>query len=421
MGKDFSKAGSVKTFAEVAKASAEKANVLTVRMIPDGNLVDFPSNGEDVENTSDLEYSIAKLGFTDPIEVTAFEQPEGQFMIVSGHRRRVAGRKCGISLFPCIVKPFDNAADVHNYALLSNSQRDSAKDPLLFCKRYTMHEFYLKNNGFDGNIRDEIARRLGVSVQQADRYKAMNNVIPSVWEMVRKELVGMSSVLPLATFSVAKQKEIVVIMEECLDLGNALTRSEVKLIVECYKAGMRTYDVDAISWAEAGGAEGEDEEYEEHELRDSGLPLNSYVSTEPGESSSSGSGNRNSEMRREFDPIAANADAMDADKARWDASCEAFEKNFENINSDTQEEQENDTKNLLESEVKLLKTFVDSLRVCITENAFKSDEDAGDALHTLADVVVNVIEIMKSISNKNTVPEVFWEELDKIEKVIQKV
>jgi len=43
MGKDFSKAGSVKTFAEVARASEEKANVITVRMIPDEELVDFLS------------------------------------------------------------------------------------------------------------------------------------------------------------------------------------------------------------------------------------------------------------------------------------------------------------------------------------------------------------------------------------------
>ena len=69
-------------------------------------------------------------------------------MIVSGHRRRRAGVKCGVELFPCIVKSFTGDKEVHNYVLLANSQRDSAKDPLLFCSRYKMHEEYLKTDKF---------------------------------------------------------------------------------------------------------------------------------------------------------------------------------------------------------------------------------------------------------------------------------
>lgn len=243
MAKNFANAGSAKTIKEVEKASAQKAQVLVVKMISNSNLIDYPHNGEDVKDTADLENSIKELGFTDPIEVTAYGQSEGNYMIVSGHRRRTAGVKCGLDVFPCIVKSFNSESEVANYVLLANSQRDSAKDPLLFCKRYKMHEEYLKSANFNGNVREEIAKRLGISVQQADRYNAMNRIILPVWDMVRNEKVGMSSVIPLASHNEQEQGEIFAVMKEALQNKNTLTRDDVKNIVDGYRK-------DKKSWAE---------------------------------------------------------------------------------------------------------------------------------------------------------------------------
>ena len=242
MAKNFGKAGSVKKFKEVAKASAEKAQVIVVKMIRNEYLVDYPKNFEDIQDTLDLENSIRELGFSDPIEVTTFGQPAGKYMIVSGHRRRSAGVKCGMDTFPCIVKPFNSDAEVNNYVLLANSQRDSAKDPLLFCKRYKMHEEYLKSINFTGKMRDEIAKRLGISVPQADRYNAINKVIIQVWDMIRDEVVGMSSVLPMASHAPEEQIEIYNIMQEALQMGVNLTRGTVKQIVDSYREGKRSWD-----------------------------------------------------------------------------------------------------------------------------------------------------------------------------------
>ena len=242
MAKNFGSAGSARTIKDVAKASAEKAQVITVKMIKSECLVDYPKNYEDVQDTADLENSIKELGFTDPLEVTAFEQKDGVYMIVSGHRRRSAGVKCGITIFPCIVKSFRDELEVNNYALLANSQRDSAKDPLLFCKRYKMHEEYLKAENFDGKVRDEIAKRLGVSVAQADRYNTMNKVISPVWDMIRNELVGMSSVMPLASHTKEEQAEIYEIMQEAQSADVNLTRDVMKQIVERYREGQKTWE-----------------------------------------------------------------------------------------------------------------------------------------------------------------------------------
>ncbi len=95
----FDKAGANKSFGEVGKKAAEKATVITIQNISTENLLDNPENGEDVTVTEDLELSMQENGFTDPLEVTDFEQEAGKYMILSGHRRRQAGLKVGFTVF----------------------------------------------------------------------------------------------------------------------------------------------------------------------------------------------------------------------------------------------------------------------------------------------------------------------------------
>ena len=132
MAKNFGNAGSAKTIKEVAKASAEKAQVIVVKMINNNNLHDYPNNREDVDDTADLENSIKEIGFTDPIEVTAFGQDEGEYMIVSGHRRRSAGVKCGMEAFPCIVKPFESQREVEKLCSACKQSERQRKRPVAF-------------------------------------------------------------------------------------------------------------------------------------------------------------------------------------------------------------------------------------------------------------------------------------------------
>ncbi len=392
MAKKFETAGSAKKIKEVAKVSAEKAQVIVVKMINNSCLHDCPNNHEDITDTADLENSIKELGFTDPIEVTSFGQSDGEYMIVSGHRRRSAGVKCGMEMFPCIVKSFDNLNEVENYVLLANSQRDSAKDPLLFCKRYKMHEEYLKAAGFQGKIRDEVAKRLGISTPQADRYNTMNKVILPVWDMIRDELVGMSSVLPMASHSGDEQNEIYVIMQEALKKDVTLTRDVMKQIVEGYRRGKKM-------WQEIAGLP-----------RDSGLPLNGMIKTEPGEPrEESKERSRNDEIRREFDSIAAEADKADADYAEW-------EKQQENgtIETDTGEQEQEDKRQSLTDDEKRerrgkdIAKELEKLNTCLSDiYTFASQEDARETLKNMASTFAVVVDEMYTISREYNLDELF--------------
>lgn len=245
MGK-FDRAGAGKRFDEIGKKDAEKASVIMLQNISTEDLLDNPENGEDVDFTEDLEKSMEENGFTDPIEVTDFGQEEGKYMILSGHRRRSAAVKVGITMFPCLVRHFKDRLEVKNYMLSSNAQRDSARDPFLMSKRYKMHEQYLLEAGFKGSVRDEVAKRLGISTQQADRYNSMNKVILPIWDMVRAETIGMSSVQPMASHSEEEQAEILEIIREAEGEGVNLTREVMRELVDGYRKGMRT-------WAEVNG------------------------------------------------------------------------------------------------------------------------------------------------------------------------
>lgn len=394
MAKNFGKAGSAKTINDVAKASAIKAQVVVLKNIADENLFDYEHNNEDVSDLADLVQSMTENGFTDPLEVTDFGMEVGKFTIVSGHRRRMAGRKMGYESFPCIVRNFNNEIEVKNYVLFANSQRDSSKDPLLFCKRYKMHEEYLKEAGFEGKIREEIAKRLGISVAQADRYNTMNKIILPVWDMIRKEIVGMSSVLPMASHTVKEQEEIYVIMQEALKNDTLLTRDTVKLIIENYRNGKK-------EWAEIANLP-----------RDSGKPLSININTEPSESREEREYDRNDEVNRGYDPINAELDKMDADRKKWE----------EEQTTEREEVQEENEKNKLTDEEKQIKRAKDILKELEKLNTllsdvytFESDENGEEAMLNMSSTFVVIIDEMYNIARECNRVDLFEKLLNEME------
>lgn len=394
MAKNFGKAGSAKTINDVAKASAIKAQVVVLKNIADENLFDYEHNNEDVSDLADLVQSMTENGFTDPLEVTDFGMEVGKFTIVSGHRRRMAGRKMGYESFPCIVRNFNNEIEVKNYVLFANSQRDSSKDPLLFCKRYKMHEEYLKEAGFEGKIREEIAKRLGISVAQADRYNTMNKIILPVWDMIRKEIVGMSSVLPMASHTVKEQEEIYVIMQEALKNDTLLTRDTVKLIIENYRNGKK-------EWAEIANLP-----------RDSGKPLSININTEPSESREEREYDRNDEVNRGYDPINAELDKMDADRKKWE----------EEQTTEREEVQEENEKNKLTDEEKQIKRAKDILKELEKLNTllsdvytFESDENGEEIMLNMSSTFVLIIDEMYNIARECNRVDLFEKLLNEME------
>lgn len=375
--------------ADVQNKDKNRASVTTLRQIPDDKLMDYPKNNEDVSYTEDIELSIKEMGFTDPIEVTQFGQPEGFYMILSGHRRRMAGRRAGMKEFPCLVKNhFTTEHDVRNYVLMANSHRDSGKsDPLLLVNRAQGHAAYLAESGFTGNINAEIARRMGISKSQAERYLALGRVIPQVQDLVRQELVSPSAVVTMATRHEGTQEIIYRVMCEAMEAGVELTRETAKKIIAGVDAGKRTWV--AIS-------------AEPEQTKDSGLPLNGFINTDSGETKEEEAGNRNDEINREFDPIAAEYDSIEKDREKWeeqqgenevDAPCGEETPEKEEKPPLSEHEQELKNGESIMNAVKKLNGTLDKFY------RFASVEDAEKAVDVLTSTVSNLMEEICRISN----------------------
>lgn len=402
---NFNKAGSAKAFGEVKKVEQEKANVIALQNIRNSNLVDNPNNGEDISRTEDLEKSMRENGFTDPMEVTDFGMESGKYMILSGHRRRAAGVKVfGEDFaFPCVVRNFSNENEIQNYTLMANAQRDSAKDPLLFSVRYKMHEDYLKRVGFKGSFREEIAERLGISVQQADRYNAMNKIILPVWDMVRAEIVGMSSVQPMAKHSEEEQGVIYNIMQEAMSKDVTLSRDTVKMIIDGFRNGKTT-------WAEIADIP-----------RDSGLPLNGFMNTDPTESREpSENGNRNDEVRHDADPIAAEYDAMDADREAWEREQEEADGKDKEENG---EENEKPELSPLEKQIKAGKDISKLTKNLDTklQDIWKCEDDeaARDTIINFGSLIRVLIDESYRLSDEHDLSEEFTKILADVKHEIE--
>ena len=398
MAKNFGNAGSMKAVANAKKVEQEKAQVVALQNISNDNLIDNPKNGEDISFTADLEESMKQNGFTDPMEVTDFGMDNGKYMILSGHRRRMAGVKVFGKefFFPCIVRHFDNAEQVQNYTLMANAQRDSAKDPCLFCARYKLHEEYLESIGFKGSKREEIAKRLGISAQQADRYNNMNKIILPVWDMVRAEIVGISSVQPMAKHTKEEQLVIYNIMQSAVDKGVNLFRDTVKKIVGGFREGKTT-------WEEIADMP-----------RDSGLPLNGFADSEPSESRDNGeSGNRNDEVNREHDPIADELDAMDEAEREWNEN--------QQDNEDGEDEAEEKEKHEPTPEEKALKLGED-----IAKQLAKLDTSLQDIWkckdkESAVDIVINMKSTMLALVDEMVRVSDDWKINEEADKALTEI
>lgn len=408
MAVNFKNAGSLKTIENTKKVEQEKAQVVALQYIRNENLIDNPKNGEDISQTADLEESMKQNGFTDPMEVTDFNMPDGKYMILSGHRRRAAGVKVfgGEYAFPCIVRHFNTAEEVQNYTLMANAQRDSAKDPCLFCARYKMHEQYLESIGFKGSKREEIAKRLGISVQQADRYNKMNDVILPVWDMVRAEIVAMSSVVALASRSESEQFEILGIMQEALAKDVTLTRDTMKSIVDGHKVGKKT-------WAAVAGIP-----------RDSGLPLNSIFNTDSGETKEPKTNDRRDEGYVGYDPIAAEYDAIDEEKKQWEQEQAEAAEQSQDVETET-EEKGGAEKHKLTPEEKKLKLGADIAQQLhkldsSLQNVWKCEdsEKAKEMVINMESVVQALIDEMHRVSEDWDMADEFKSSMGAIESAL---
>lgn len=182
-------------------------------------LIDFKEHPFIVEENTAfivLMDSIAREGVLVPLIVRRQKEKQNYYEIISGHRRKKACLKLGIEKVPAIIRELDDDSAILEM-VDSNLQSENIK-PSEKAYAYKMKLQALQNKakandcfgqvgqrqkgnvGKGVNSRKELAKQLGESERQIQRYIRLTNLIPKILQMVDDGIIAFTVAVELCVF-----------------------------------------------------------------------------------------------------------------------------------------------------------------------------------------------------------------------------
>ncbi len=202
-----------------------------VQKIPLTELVPFKDHPfKVVEDESMLRTteSISMFGVLTPLIARPTE--DGKFEIISGHRRAHAAEAVGLTEVPVIVRDMDD--DVAKILVVdSNLQRENIL-PSERAFAYKMKAEAMKHQGSRSDLwiegtssqlgtklrtDEQIARQVGESRNQIQRFIRLTNLIPEILEMVDQKRIAFNPAVELSYLKPEEQKNLL----EAIDFTQA--------------------------------------------------------------------------------------------------------------------------------------------------------------------------------------------------------
>ena len=202
-----------------------------VQKIPLTELVPFKDHPfKVVEDESMLRTteSISMFGVLTPLIARPTE--DGKFEIISGHRRAHAAEAVGLTEVPVIVRDMDD--DVAKILVVdSNLQRENIL-PSERAFAYKMKAEAMKHQGSRSDLwiegtssqlgtklrtDEQIARQVGESRNQIQRFIRLTNLIPEILEMVDQKRIAFNPAVELSYLKAEEQKNLL----EAIDFTQA--------------------------------------------------------------------------------------------------------------------------------------------------------------------------------------------------------
>ena len=181
------------------------------------NFPDHPFKVRDDEKMEETVESVKAYGVLVPAIVR--QRPDGEYEIVSGHRRKHASELAGLSELPSIVRDLDD--DAATIIMVdSNLQRENIL-PSERAAAYKMKLEAIKRQGSRRDLTspqvaakfradDEVAKGTGVSGDTVRRYIRLTELQPELQEMVDTGKIAMT---PAVEISYLKPKEQELLLE----------------------------------------------------------------------------------------------------------------------------------------------------------------------------------------------------------------
>ena len=167
----------------------------------------------DNEEMDQLTWSILTQGLLTPLVVRPL--PNGEYEVISGHRRLHACKKAGIETVPALIYAIDR--DAAAIALVdSNLQREH----ILPSEKAFAYKLKLEAMNHQGRTsgqvgqkwtRDKIAE--GESGRQVQRYIRLTNLIPGILQKVDEGRIALTPAVELSYLTDAEQEDLLETME----------------------------------------------------------------------------------------------------------------------------------------------------------------------------------------------------------------
>ena len=169
----------------------------------------------DDEEMDQLTWSILTQGLLTPLVVRPLEN--GEYEVISGHRRLHACKKAGIETVPALIYAIDR--DAAAIALVdSNLQREKIL-PSEKAFAYKLKLEALKHQGTSSQVgtklrSDEmIAQQTGDSRNQVQRYVRLTNLIPGILQKVDEGRIALTPAVELSYLTDTEQGDLLETME----------------------------------------------------------------------------------------------------------------------------------------------------------------------------------------------------------------
>ena len=192
--------------------------------IPIEKLFDFPNHPFKVNNDKEMENMVETVkqgGIIMPLIVR--QRADGNYEIISGHRRKLAGQLANLKELPCIIR---NLSD--DEAVIEMVDSNLQRERILPSEKAFAYKMKLEAQKHQGQrtdltsaqvgqklenktARERVAEDVGESREQIRRYIRLTELIPELLELVDKEKDGIAF-SPAVELSYLKEDEQYVLL-----------------------------------------------------------------------------------------------------------------------------------------------------------------------------------------------------------------
>ena len=174
-----------------------------------------PFKVTDNEEMDQLVWSILTQGLLTPLVVRPLDN--GEYEVISGHRRLHACKKAGIEAVPALITEMDR--DAAAIALVDSNLHREKILPSEKAFAYKLKLEALKHQGTSSQVgtklrSDEmIAQQTGDSRNQVQRYIRLTNLIPGILQKVDEGRIALTPAVELSYLTDAEQEDLLETME----------------------------------------------------------------------------------------------------------------------------------------------------------------------------------------------------------------